>query len=245
MHMDMKTGETLFIDGRPKRLSTGEFLREPRNPVQGHQSIGGSSLLPPNLLQTLLELRSDDQCAQGVTVFARCDPFTGSNRPVAFVEWGTGGGLHQAIVDLGPLGCRFTLMASFLRVTGVNIIGPAAGVVLNATLRATVTAALGAIGGWTHRPTMTVPIPGINAGANSATFAIPAFARELNVYRDPTNAPYTVRIIDGAGNVLARIAVAANVDPPPILLPNGAQSFLIENGAVVMVSMQAVFSLVL
>lgn len=210
--------------------------------------VGGAETLPPDdRLRAVVFLKGDDDVATVVTIALDAEPAavldgtTDIVRARALISWGTGGHLHQAEIDV-VRGTMISLQASSVKVEVANESLPAA---TGPDLRVGATLSYLPRGGGS-RPTRTRYDDNGILAAGTEDFVVPAFAAEVTYQRAPSNAPYTLRVLDSNSNVLAEFAVAGGADAPARLpLANDARTVRVVNGAVAITRSRAVFGLAL
>lgn len=223
-----------------------------RGVLDGQTAIGNTTVCLAGRMNTILDLRGDDECARvvtialfnpdqflpnraGVPLAANANP--GQQPGFAFIEFGAGGASAVALIDVGQ---TFALPCSSLR---ISVIYSPVDIVVAPVAPASIR--LGAFACYapvSHGlpPTFTTTIGAVGIGGTSALTLIAPFARGLNVYRTPQTCDYVLRIHDGVGNIIMAVNVPALADPFTLALPGQARFWSLVNGAVAMLGAQGV-----
>jgi hypothetical protein len=200
---------------------------------------------------TLVNLKADDPTGRFVTVYLKAaienfqDGEKGEPYGVAFVDWGSGGHQHSAIIDFAN-GTAFSLACSYLRVkAALDPLLTFGGVSLK-PIRLAASTAYGVRPAVFRGPARTIPTGSVGAGNISADFEIPTFARKGSLIVTPQTAPVPLHVVELANSSGAAIATLVGFEQTrDIPVPSEAVFFRVTNAAAVAVSFRIVWELAL
>lgn len=180
---------------------------------------GFASLMSVGMELSMVRLNSIDDRNYPFAVSIGCsasDNFTAE----AIVRWGSSGGQNEARVDIGK-GASFHVLGSYIEVIArVTSTGAPTGTV-------SASCAAGAIQRTTPL-TLTQGPTAIGAGA-AADFALPAFSKEVTIYRQLFSEAMEISFRRAAGTLIYQRDYAAAAAPETLIVPSAADIIRIEN----------------
>lgn len=234
------------IDGRGfDRTRIKGMLEQPATSNIGRAIQLGVATAPGGQSAPILEARCSDERARQLTVTLVVDPMTTAfdRDAVALVTWGSGGlQAPQAEIDFIN-GTTFSVIASFIRILGRS----------DAAAVPSTTMLVGAFIGYEPRsagsavrgPQRTLKTGAIVAGGATVDLTIPRYATSLSYMRNPLTTALTLSYLDGPGNVIGIVPLAAGQDISSLVLPipGDAVTIRLAAAAVDQIAGRAIFGL--
>lgn len=228
--------------GRAEKIKG--MLDQPSTSNVGRSISLGVTSAPNGQSAPILEARCSDERSRQLTITLVVSPISTSfdRDIVALVTWGAGGlQAPQAEIDFVN-GAVFTVIGSFIRILARSDAGaiPVTQMQAGAFIGYEPRSAGSAVRG----PQRTLKTGAIGAG-NSTTLTIPTYATSFSYIRNPLTTAITLNVLDGPGNVIGIIPIAAGVDVSSIVfpIPGDAVSIQIVAAAVDQVAGRMIFGL--
>lgn len=194
---------------------------------------------------SILEARCSDQRSRQLTIFLSVEEFEAANDRdlVCLLSWGAGG-LQVSNVEVDFVnGASFSIVATFMRLW-----------VRNDSSLPSNNFRVGAFVGYEPRPAgsairgpqRTLKTATIAAGA-TVDLTIPRFATSFSYIRNPLTSAITINVLDGGGNVIGIIPLAAGADLSQNVypIPGDAATLRVGAAAADQVAGRAIFGLCL
>lgn len=225
--------------------------REPADPFEsaiGNDARAGQrQSIRPGEVATVVNLVGDDLCSRpftlslGWTIDAA--PDLGVVEVQARIQWGSGGAMLAAIVDVPAEGVVVQVCGATVRAEmAVSVVGGEGAA--EARVNCAGMVATGPRPTIPPGPVRTIAYPGIAGGGGIATLAIPVFAASVDIFAvpNPATAPavITAAFLDRAGGVVYEAPTVQRNLP----VPRGAASLRLTNGGVgALTSARAVYAI--